>query len=209
MQEKAFITLGAFPELKDLLPYANALSEAGIEHRITEQFKVFDPTFADNRKMDQVRLEVLEEEHDAAVAVISGIDQVPLRVIKNTVRAKRGSVFWILTTVILLLTTLWFAKSASNEENVEAQYDPLFNFKGSNQGIEQTWKDSGERAVMRYDEDRNGIFERIEYFDRAGSLSEQWLDADQDGLFEVRHFIAPNGEIEQVMMDADRDGRWE
>lgn len=206
--EREFIDLVCFPELKDVLPFARCLSEAGIEHRISEQFKDFDPTFADNRKMDQVRLQVRKIDYDAAMKAIEDVDQTPMRVIKNTARAKSSTNIWMFVSVGLLLSTLWFARKGVQREEVPAQYDPLFDFHSSEMGIEQTWKNGG-KVSMRFDEDRNGIFERIEYYDRQGRLVEQWLDKDEDGVFEEWQMLDEGGQVEAVRFDRDADGRWD
>ncbi len=79
-----FIALIVFPELRDALPFALALSEAGIEHRISEKFAEFDPSFAARKKMDQVKVEVVKEDYEAALAAIDKVGQdSSMRVVKG------------------------------------------------------------------------------------------------------------------------------
>ena len=202
-----YITLIAFPDLKDAMPYALALSEAGIEHRVTEQFRDFDPTFADNRRMDQVKIEVLLNEHEAALQVIENIDAgADLRVLRNTDKSTSGSkALWVISTIILLLSTLYFANRS--EQDVDEVYnDPIFYYNQTSNSYEVFRKDTKEQVSEDHDEDGNGIFEKGEIYDRNGELNSTWFDRDQDGSIDEWRMYDRLGRWASTYKDIDGDG---
>jgi len=206
-----YITLIAFPELKDAMPYAMALSEAGIEHRVAEQFTEFDPTFAGNRRMDQVRVEVLLSEHEVALRIIENIDAgADLRVLRDTTSSKRGSTgLWIASTVVLLLSTLYFANRSDNAAETQLISDPLFYYNQTSTSVEVFRKGDQMLVSEDLDEDGNGIFEKGEIYDRNGELNSMWFDLDQDGSIDEWRMYDRLGRWATTSLDRNGDGYFE
>lgn len=205
-----YITLIAFPDLKDAMPYALALSEAGIEHRVTEQFRDFDPTFADNRRMDQVKVEVLLSAHEAALQVIENIDAgADLRVLRKTEKSTSSSkTLWMVSTLVLLLSTLYFA-NRSEQDKSPVYDDPIFYYNQTLNSVEKFRIDTKEQILENIDEDGNGIFEKGEIYDRNGELNSMWFDRDQDGVIEEQRTYDRLGRWASTSKDNDGDGYFE
>lgn len=206
-----YITLIAFPELKDAMPYAMALSEAGIQHRVSEKFRDFDPTFAGNRSMDQVKVEVLASEHAIALEVITALDAgAEIRVLPNTLKRKRSSTgFWIATTVVFLMCTLYFANRSENNGQPLATDGAMIYKKHDTHSTGSYRLDTGEMVSEETDADANGINEKGELYDQRGEIQSAWYDRDQNGWIDEWRKYDRLGRLSSSSIDKNGDGLFE
>ena len=200
-------TLIAFPELKDAMNYVMALSKAGIEHRLTERFRDFDPTFADNRTMDQVRIEVRGSDLDKALKLIENVDGGAEMHVIHAPKKGSGSIgVWIISSIVLLLSTLYFANKSSRRSSKPVTDHPLFQIKEHGAGFETVWKETNEMASEHFDKDANGVTERAEFYNKEGDMVYMWIDEDQDGMIDEWRRYDDLGKLVLSHKDMNADG---
>lgn len=150
-----------------------------------------------------VRLEVAEQDHAAARAVIDAWARTqvePTPPAPTPARTRRFSAAWglVLGLALGLAGSYLAVRVPASQDGVD------YNGDGR---LDETWTYAPSGRLLKVEIDRNldGKVDYVARYDARGRIESAELDDDFDGVFETRQWLK-NGNVEWALTDTDGDG---
>lgn len=119
-----------------------------------------------------------------------------------------GGRVWAVLSVLFALTTILFFTLWMDARTAASWGGPLFDIEPMPDGLRYRWRGSGALAMEYHDARSDGIWERVDSYDREGRLYASAFDTNQDGMLERFVNFLPDG-LRHEWIDTDGDGLFE